>query len=144
MRLEIFQFQPMILQLFTNSFQVLIIGFDLPHIGKSMQVRETKKIVEEGKVKYIGLSEAFASTIPQAHVVHQITTLKIEWSLWSHDVEQEIIPTCRCAFSLLFLIFHTILSTNLSNRVWRRPPNWVIFLETFQICTLSCQFIGFF
>ncbi|KAB2600381.1 aldo-keto reductase 2 [Pyrus ussuriensis x Pyrus communis] len=58
-------------------------------------VGELKKIVEEGKVKYIGLSEASASTIRRAHAVHPITAVQLEWSLWSRDVEQEIIPTCR-------------------------------------------------
>jgi len=51
--------------------------------------------VEEGKIKYIGLSEASASTIRRAHAVHPITALQIEWSLWSRDVEEDIIPTCR-------------------------------------------------
>ncbi|XP_044502077.1 probable aldo-keto reductase 2 [Mangifera indica] len=56
---------------------------------------ELKKLVEEGKVKYIGLSEACASTIRRAHVVHPITTVQLEWSLWSRDTEKEIVPTCR-------------------------------------------------
>ncbi|PON66885.1 Aldo/keto reductase/potassium channel subunit beta [Parasponia andersonii] len=50
---------------------------------------------EEGKVKYIGLSEASASTIRRAHAVHPISAVQWEWSLWSRDVEDEIIPTCR-------------------------------------------------
>jgi len=56
---------------------------------------ELKKLVEEGKIKYVGLSEASASTIRRAHVVHPITAVQLEWSLWSRDVEEEIIPTCR-------------------------------------------------
>ncbi|KAD1501657.1 hypothetical protein E3N88_42721 [Mikania micrantha] len=56
---------------------------------------ELKKLVEEGKIKYVGLSEASASTIRRAHAVHPITAIQLEWSLWSRDVEQEIIPTCR-------------------------------------------------
>ncbi|XP_052151501.1 probable aldo-keto reductase 3 [Oryza glaberrima] len=56
---------------------------------------ELKKLVEEGKIKYIGLSEASASTIRRAHVVHPITAVQIEWSLWSRDVEEDIVPTCR-------------------------------------------------
>ncbi|CAL5028200.1 unnamed protein product [Urochloa decumbens] len=58
-------------------------------------VSELKKLVEEGKIKYIGLSEASASTIRRAHAVHPITAVQLEWSLWSRDVEAEIIPTCR-------------------------------------------------
>ncbi|XP_076901181.1 putative aldo-keto reductase 5 isoform X3 [Bidens hawaiensis] len=56
---------------------------------------ELKKLVEEGKVKYIGLSEACASTIRRAHTVHPITAVQNEWSLWTRDLEDEIIPTCR-------------------------------------------------
>ncbi|KAH7430152.1 hypothetical protein KP509_09G086100 [Ceratopteris richardii] len=58
-------------------------------------IGEMKKLVEEGKVKYIGLSEASASTIRRAHAVHPITAVQLEWSLWSRDVEKDIIPTCR-------------------------------------------------
>ncbi|PWA58261.1 aldo/keto reductase/potassium channel subunit beta [Artemisia annua] len=56
---------------------------------------ELKKLVEEGKVKYIGLSEASAATIRRAHAVHPITAVQNEWSLWSRDIEDEIVPTCR-------------------------------------------------
>ncbi|CAA3024741.1 probable aldo-keto reductase 2 [Olea europaea subsp. europaea] len=56
---------------------------------------ELKKLVEEGKIKYVGLSEACASTIRRAHAVHPLTAVQMEWSLWSRDLEEEIIPTCR-------------------------------------------------
>lgn len=56
---------------------------------------ELKKLVEEGKIKYLGLSEASASTIRRAHAVHPITAVQLEWSLLSRDVEEEIVPTCR-------------------------------------------------
>ncbi|KAL8486953.1 hypothetical protein ACS0TY_023589 [Phlomoides rotata] len=56
---------------------------------------ELKKLVEEGKIKYVGLSEASASTIRRAHAVHPITAVQNEWSLWSRDLEEEIIPTCK-------------------------------------------------
>ncbi|KAF7151255.1 hypothetical protein RHSIM_Rhsim02G0070700 [Rhododendron simsii] len=56
---------------------------------------ELKKLVEEGKIKYIGLSEASPATIRRAHAVHPITAIQLEWSLWSRDVEEEIVPTCR-------------------------------------------------
>ncbi|KAL8172259.1 hypothetical protein V2J09_024063 [Rumex salicifolius] len=56
---------------------------------------ELKKLVEEGKIKYIGLSEASASTIRRAHAVHPVTAVQLEWSLWTRDVEEDIVPTCR-------------------------------------------------
>ncbi|XP_077252089.1 putative aldo-keto reductase 2 [Tasmannia lanceolata] len=54
-----------------------------------------KELVEEGKIKYIGLSEASALTIRRAHAVYPITAVQIMWSLWNREVEKEIIPTCR-------------------------------------------------
>ncbi|XP_075512059.1 auxin-induced protein PCNT115-like [Primulina tabacum] len=56
---------------------------------------ELKKLVEEGKIKHIGLSEASASTIRRAHSVHPLTAVQTEWSLWSRDLEEQIVPTCR-------------------------------------------------
>ncbi|OMO96357.1 Aldo/keto reductase [Corchorus olitorius] len=56
---------------------------------------ELKKLVEEGKIKYIGLSEASPDTIRRAHAVHPITALQMEWSLWTRDIEDEIVPLCR-------------------------------------------------
>ncbi|PRQ41855.1 putative perakine reductase [Rosa chinensis] len=56
---------------------------------------ELKKLVEEGKIKYIGLSEASPDTIRRAHAVHPITALQMEWSLWTRDIEEEIVPLCR-------------------------------------------------
>jgi len=51
--------------------------------------------VEEGKVKYIGLSEASPDTIRRAHTVHPITAVQMEWSLWTRDIEDEIVPLSR-------------------------------------------------
>ncbi|KAK4381065.1 putative aldo-keto reductase 4 [Sesamum angolense] len=56
---------------------------------------ELKKLVEEGKIKYIGLSEASVSTIRRAHAIHPITAVQNEWSLWSRDLEEELVPACR-------------------------------------------------
>jgi aryl-alcohol dehydrogenase-like predicted oxidoreductase len=52
-------------------------------------------LVREGKVRFIGLSEAAPKTIRRAHAVHPITALQTEYSLWSRDVEDEILPTVR-------------------------------------------------
>src|SRR3989449_2713353 len=53
------------------------------------------ELVQQGKVRYLGLSEAAPATIRRAHVVHPISALQTEYSLWSRDPEEEIIPTCR-------------------------------------------------
>lgn len=52
-------------------------------------------LVRQGKVRYLGLSEAAPATIRRAHAVHPITALQTEYSLWSRDVEAEILPTVR-------------------------------------------------
>ncbi|MCA1717717.1 MAG: aldo/keto reductase [Actinobacteria bacterium] len=54
-----------------------------------------KELVEAGKVRYLGLSEAASETIRLAHEVHPISALQTEYSLWSRDVEDEILPTLR-------------------------------------------------
>ncbi|KAL5231777.1 hypothetical protein ABZP36_030553, partial [Zizania latifolia] len=68
-------------------------------IDQSVPIEETmgelKMLVEEGKVKYVGLSEASADTIRRAHGVHPITAVQMEWSLWTRDTEEDIIPLCR-------------------------------------------------
>jgi len=53
------------------------------------------ELVSEGKVRYLGLSEAAADTIRRAHAVHPITAVETEWSLWSREIEDEIFPLCR-------------------------------------------------
>ena len=54
-----------------------------------------KQLVVEGKVKYLGLSEASEDTIRRAHAVHPITAVQLEWSLWTRDIEEKIVPVCR-------------------------------------------------
>ncbi|TML00220.1 MAG: aldo/keto reductase [Actinobacteria bacterium] len=53
------------------------------------------ELVQAGKVRYIGLSEASARTIRRAHAVHPITAVQTEYSLWTRDVEPEILPTLQ-------------------------------------------------
>ena len=62
--------------------------------------------MEEGKIKYIGLSEASVDTIRRAHAIHPITALQMEYSLWTREIEDEIIPLCRFViYSSKFLVF---------------------------------------
>ena len=53
------------------------------------------ELVQAGKVRFLGLSEAAEATIRRAHAVHPISALQSEYSLWSRDVEDEILATCR-------------------------------------------------
>jgi aryl-alcohol dehydrogenase-like predicted oxidoreductase len=53
------------------------------------------ELVRAGKVRYLGLSEAAAGTIRRAHAVHPISAVQSEYSLWTRDPEDEVLPTCR-------------------------------------------------
>jgi aryl-alcohol dehydrogenase-like predicted oxidoreductase len=68
-------------------------------VDASVPIEETvgamAELVEAGKVRYLGLSEAAAPTIRRAHAVHPITALQTEYSLWTRDVEEEILPIVR-------------------------------------------------
>ena len=68
-------------------------------VDKTVPIEETvgamAELVTQGKVRYLGLSEAAAPTIRRAHAVHPIAELQTEYSLWMRDVEDEILPTCR-------------------------------------------------
>jgi aryl-alcohol dehydrogenase-like predicted oxidoreductase len=68
-------------------------------VDPSTPIEETvgamAQLVREGKVRYLGLSEAAVRTIRRAHAVHPITALQNEYSLWTRDPEAEILPVCR-------------------------------------------------
>jgi len=68
-------------------------------VDRSVPIEETvgamAELVRAGKVRHLGLSEAAPATIRRAHAVHPIAALQTEYSLWTRDVEAEILPTCR-------------------------------------------------
>lgn len=64
-------------------------------------MREVKKLVEEGKIKYIGLSEAHPETIRRAHAVHPITAVQQEYSLWTRDIEDDIISSLQVSLHFI-------------------------------------------
>lgn len=66
-----------------------------PQIPIEETVGAMADLVKAGKVRALGLSEASASTIRRAHAVYPISVLESEYSLWSHDIEEEILPTVR-------------------------------------------------
>ncbi|MGW6543365.1 aldo/keto reductase [Streptomyces massasporeus] len=66
-----------------------------PNVPIEETVGALGELVAEGKVRYIGLSEASARTIRRAHAVHPVTAVQSEYSLWSRDVEAEVLPACR-------------------------------------------------
>ncbi|WP_026702574.1 aldo/keto reductase [Salibacterium aidingense] len=66
-----------------------------PDVPIEETVGAMSDLVQEGKVRYLGLSEAGVETIRKANHTHPITALQTEYSLWSRDVEDEILPVCR-------------------------------------------------
>jgi aryl-alcohol dehydrogenase-like predicted oxidoreductase len=68
-------------------------------VDKTVPIEETvgamAELVEQGKVRYLGLSEASPDTIRRAHAVHPISALQTEYSLWTRDPEERILPTLR-------------------------------------------------
>ena len=73
--------------------------YGLHRVDPTVPIEDTvgamKKLVEQGKVRYLALSEAGPQTIRRAHKVHPICAVETEYSLWSRDVESEVIPACR-------------------------------------------------
>ncbi|MFC0439143.1 aldo/keto reductase [Kutzneria buriramensis] len=66
-----------------------------PNVPIEETVGAMAELVQAGKVRYLGLSEAGPETIRRAHAVHPITALQSEWSLWTRDIEAEILAVCR-------------------------------------------------
>jgi aryl-alcohol dehydrogenase-like predicted oxidoreductase len=68
-------------------------------VDKQVPIEETvgamAELVRQGKVRYLGLSEAGANTIRRAHATHPISALQSEYSIWTRDYEEEVIPTLR-------------------------------------------------
>ncbi|MBW4450264.1 MAG: aldo/keto reductase [Spirirestis rafaelensis WJT71-NPBG6] len=66
-----------------------------PNVAIEETIGAMAELVQQGKVRYLGMSEAAAATIRRAHAVHAITALQSEYSLWQREPEDEILPTIR-------------------------------------------------
>jgi aryl-alcohol dehydrogenase-like predicted oxidoreductase len=66
-----------------------------PRVPTEDTVGAMSELVREGKVRFLGISEAGAETIRRAHAVHPMTAVQIEYSLWSREVEDSILPLCQ-------------------------------------------------
>lgn len=73
--------------------------YGLHRVDSTVPIEDTvgamSRLVEQGKVRHLALSEAGAQTIARAQQVHSITAVETEYSLWSRDVEQDVLPACR-------------------------------------------------
>src|SRR6266704_657631 len=94
-------------------------------VDPSVPIEETvgamADLVRQGKVRYLGLSEASAQTLRRAHVVHPITALQTEYSLWSRDVEGEILPTAH-ALGIGFVAYSPLGRGFLTGQI-KRPED---------------------
>jgi len=66
-----------------------------PQVSIEDTIAAMAKLVKQGKVRYLGLSEAKPDMIRRAHAIHPITALESEYSLWTRDAEKEVLPLCR-------------------------------------------------
>jgi aryl-alcohol dehydrogenase-like predicted oxidoreductase len=73
--------------------------YALHRVDPQVPIEETvgamKRLVEQGKVRHLGLSEAGSATIERAYKIHPLASLETEYSLWSRDIEGDIVQTCR-------------------------------------------------
>jgi aryl-alcohol dehydrogenase-like predicted oxidoreductase len=66
-----------------------------PNVPIEVVVGTLKELIQEGKVKHYGLSEAGASTIRRAHAVHPVTAVQNQYSIWTREPEAEVLPVCE-------------------------------------------------
>src|SRR5213595_4258842 len=100
-------------------------------VDPSVPIEETvgamAQLVRRGKVRYLGLSEAAPATIRRAHTTHPISALQTEYSLWSRDPEDEILPTCR-ELGIGFVAYSPLGRGFLSGQIRRQedlaPDDW--------------------
>ena len=100
-------------------------------VDRTVPIEETvgamSRLVEEGKVRYLGLSEAAPATLRRAHRTHPISALQTEYSLWSRDPEDQIISTCR-ELGISFVAYSPLGRGFLSGRIQSlddlAPDDW--------------------
>ncbi|WP_218042060.1 aldo/keto reductase [Streptomyces abyssomicinicus] len=79
----------------TDRIDLYLLARVDPAVPVEDSVGALADLVAEGKVRHIGLSEAAAGTIRRAHAVHPLTAVEMEWSLFSREVEEKVLPLCR-------------------------------------------------
>jgi aryl-alcohol dehydrogenase-like predicted oxidoreductase len=100
-------------------------------VDRSVPIEETvgamARLVEEGKVRFVGLSEAAPATIRRAHRTHPISALQTEYSLWTRDPEEQILPVCE-ELGITFVAYSPLGCGFLTGRFQRyedlAPDDW--------------------
>jgi aryl-alcohol dehydrogenase-like predicted oxidoreductase len=108
-------------------------------VDRTVPIEETvgamSRLIEEGKVRFLGLSEAAPATIRRAHRTHPISALQTEYSLWSRDPEDEILPTCR-ELGISFVAYSPLGRGFLSGKIQSlddlTPSDWRRNMPRFQ------------
>ncbi|HXN48002.1 MAG TPA: aldo/keto reductase, partial [Bryobacteraceae bacterium] len=94
-----------------------------PDVPIEETVGAMASLVAEGKVRFLGLSEAAPETIRRAAAVHPITALQTEYSLWSRDPEDEVLPTCR-QLGIAFVAYSPLGRGFLSGKIKSAEDLW--------------------
>jgi len=94
-----------------------------PDVPIEETVGAMASLVKEGKVRFLGLSEAGPETIRRAAAVHPITALQTEYSLWSRDPEDEVLPTCR-QLGIAFVAYSPLGRGFLSGKIKSPEDLW--------------------
>jgi aryl-alcohol dehydrogenase-like predicted oxidoreductase len=92
-----------------------------PNVPIEETIGALADLVEKGLIRYIGLSEASAESIRKAAAVHPITALQIEYSLWSRDIEAEVLPTIRALG--IGLVAYAPLSRGFLSGAFKKPED---------------------
>jgi len=100
-------------------------------VDRTVPIEETvgamSRLVEEGKVRFLGLSEAAPATIRRAHRTHPISALQTEYSLWTRDPEEQILPVCK-ELGITFVAYSPLGRGFLTGRFKRfedfAPDDW--------------------
>ncbi len=108
-------------------------------VDRTVPIEETvgamSRLAEEGKILFLGLSEASPSTIRRAHKVHPISALQTEYSLWSRDPEDEILSVCR-ELGITFVAYSPLGRGFLTGKIKRyedlAPDDWRRDMPRFQ------------
>jgi aryl-alcohol dehydrogenase-like predicted oxidoreductase len=91
-------------------------------VDRTVPIEDTvgamSRLVEHGKVRFLGLSEAAPGTVRRAHRVHPISALQTEYSLWTRDPEEELIPVCR-TLGITFVAYSPLGRGFLTGRIKR-------------------------
>merc|ERR1712194_185132 len=90
--------------------------------GLKSWMEAAKKLVEEGKIKYLGLSEATPEEIEAAHAIHPLTAVQQEWSLVVRNLEKDVVPVCKKLG--IGVVAYSPLARGLTSGLVKKEEDW--------------------